>query len=171
MRALAIRAVAGVVVLIGALVAQAFAADAPREVHGSSDRYAGSGIALAWGVLRGASEDATVVVVRIVADASAFRAIAVTGVDPFSGGSKPLLAPTSTSAPVEFRSPRSRFADLPRTEFRFFASDTPGDAPALVVYYLGIPDTTPEFADAGKLAAHLTQRTAAPGSPAQEKSR
>ena len=36
------------------------------EVHGSADAYAAPGVALAWGVLRGADERATVVVVRIV---------------------------------------------------------------------------------------------------------
>ena len=59
------------------------------------------------------------------------------------------------------RIPRAQFADTPRTEWAYYMSE--GDAregkPALVVYYLGIPDTTPEFADAAKLDAYLGART------------
>ena len=43
---------------------RANAADAPRELHGMADAFAAPGIALAWGVVRGASEAATTVVVR-----------------------------------------------------------------------------------------------------------
>ena len=56
--------------------------------------------------------------------------------------------------------PRSSFADLPRTEFRFFpsAADAQVDAPRLVVYFLGIPDTTPEFAEPAALDKYLAGR-------------
>jgi len=30
--------------------------------------------------------------------------------------------------------------------------------PALMIFYHGVPDTTPEFTDAGKLDAHLAAR-------------
>ena len=33
-------------------------------------------------------------------------------------------------------------------------------APALVVYYHGVPDTAPEFADAGSLSQYLADRLA-----------
>ena len=50
----------------------------------------------------------------------------------------------------DLKTPRARFADFPRTEFRLWRSGAaPGAAPpALVVYYLGVPDTTPEMTQA-----------------------
>jgi hypothetical protein len=58
--------------------------------------------------------------------------------------------------------PRSTIGDHPNTEFRFFANeaDARAGAPALVVYYHGVPDTAPEFADAGKLSQYLDDRMA-----------
>jgi hypothetical protein len=130
------------------------------EVHGSLDAFAAPGVALAWGVLRGKSDATTEVVVRIDASAGSYRALAVAGVDPFTKASQPLLAATPINGSLLVRLPRSRFADLPRTEWRFYAAATPvwSDPPALLVYYQGIPDTTPEFDDEAKLTASLAER-------------
>ena len=60
------------------------------------------------------------------------------------------------------RIPRAQFADYPRTELRLFASAAAAQSgpPALVIFYHGVPDTTPEFNDASKLDAHLAARIA-----------
>jgi hypothetical protein len=130
------------------------------EMHGASDAFAGPGIALAWGILRGKDETATEVVVRLDADPGTYASVAVTGVDPFTKASQPLTPLTRTPGTIEVRLPRSRFADLPRTEWRLYKSANPavGEAPALLVYYQGIPDTTPEFNDEAKLREDLSRR-------------
>jgi hypothetical protein len=140
----------------------AMAADPPREIHGSADAYAGPGVALAWGVLRGASEAVTVVVIRIVADPAAFAFLSVAGRDPFTGREQPLLARTPVAGVVDVRVPRAHFAEFPRTELRFDgpAATLAGSATTLVVYYAGVPDTTPEFTAADKLDASLADRLA-----------
>lgn len=140
--------------------AAALAADPPRTVHGSSDAFAVPGVVLAWGVVRGASEAATSVVVRIESDPAVYPLVAITGVDPFTQARQPLLPVTRVARTLDFRSPRARFADYPRSELRFYASDAAAaaDAPALVVYYLGVPDTTPEFADESRLDLYLAAR-------------
>ena len=55
------------------------------------------------------------------------------------------------------RVPRAHFADFPRTEVRLFGAAGAGatGAPKLVVFYLGVPDTTPEFASAAALESYL----------------
>ena len=138
------------------------AADGPREMHGSADVFAAPGVALAWGVLRGASEAATEVVIRIAADPAMFASLSVVGGDPFTKGERPILPITSTAAGIDVRVPRAHFADFPRTELRLFTSarPAPGDAPALVVFYLGVPDTAPEFASATVLDSYLATRVA-----------
>ena len=127
-----------------------------HEVHGHSDAFGDHGVAIAWAVLRGATEDATKVVLKIAIDHARYGSVAIDGVDPF-GGPKQVRSPRTTlTSTTEVRIPRSQFADAPRTELRFFA---PGEGVArLVVFYLGVPDTTPEFADASKLDAYLGPR-------------
>lgn len=139
---------------------RADAADAPLEVHGMSDAIVTPDVALAWGILRGATEATTTVVVRIVTDPAKYGWMGVVGIDPFSKQEQPLRPVAANSGTTDVRSPRSRFADFPRTEFRLYASEAAAGSgvPAVVVFYLGAPDTTPEFATEDKLQSYLADR-------------
>jgi hypothetical protein len=132
----------------------------PREAHGALDVYAGEGIVLAWAILRGKDEKTTTVIVRGVAEETRYGALSVTGVDPFTKDALLLASLAPIPGSFEVRAARERFADHPRTEWRFYRESAPArDAvPALLVYYQGIPDTSPEFDDAGKLDAYLAGR-------------
>jgi hypothetical protein len=152
---------AGLSIASGAAV-HSSAAEAPREVHGMADAFATPGVVLAWGVLRGASETATVVVVRIVTDPASYPWLAVAGGDPFTQRKQPLLPAIRSAGVTDVRLPRAHFADFPRTELRFYESAAAAqqDGPALVVFFLGVPDTTPEFATEDKLQSYLSDRVA-----------
>lgn len=155
----AIVVAATLVMLLAA--SDAVAQGAPtREAHGALDAYATDGLAMAWAVMRGRDEQSTRVVVLVDADTATFRALSITGVDPFTQATVPLQPLRALGGPFQFFAPRARFADHPRTEWRFYREAAPaaGAAPALLVYYQGIPDTTPEFDDAGKLDSYLAQR-------------
>lgn len=132
------------------------AAGPAAEVHGSSDAYGEPGLALAWAVRRGADERTTQVVLRIVVDPARYPRLAVVGRDPFGGGEQVLLAPAATTGRVELAIPRAHFADFPRTEIRLYPAGPGG--PTRTVYYLGVPDTTPEFASEPALDAYLADR-------------
>jgi hypothetical protein len=134
-------------------------ADEPREAHGVGDAYAAPGVALAWGILHGADEATTRVVVRIVADPRVYPFVAAIGSNPFSRREQALLAKMQTEGTVEIRVPRAQYADFPRTEIRFYAAAAT-DSAALIVFYLGVPDTTPEFATEANLDAYLVDRIA-----------
>ena len=138
------------------------AAETPRAMHGSADIYSMPGVAIAWGVLRGANEAATVVVVRIVVDPVEYRSIAATGSDPFTQRTKALLPATPVAGAIDVRVPRAHFADYPRTDLKFYDSPPAAqtEMPKLVVFYLGVPDTTPEFASEAALDAYLADRLA-----------
>jgi hypothetical protein len=137
-------------------------ADAPQEVHGVADAYAAPGVTLAWGILRGTDEATTQVVLRIVTDPQIYPTVAAVARNPFSERQQALLPATPTAGGVEVRVPRAQYADFPRTELRFYASAAAlkADTPALVVFYLGVPDTTPEFASQANLDAYLAERIA-----------
>jgi hypothetical protein len=145
-----------------ALCAFALHASAQTVVHGSADAFGAPGIAMAWAIERGRDEATTTVVVRVVADRAAYGWLDVRGVDPFTQVAQPVLPGRALGGSLDVRIARSRFADTPRTEWRFYASeaDAAAGAPTLTVYYVGVPDTTPEFADRAKLDAYLSARTA-----------
>ncbi len=149
--------------LLACLAATSIAAvAAPTEVHGALDAYAGHGVAMAWGVLRGKDEATTMVVVRVGADAARYRALDVVGIDPFTRKGAPMAARVALDgASVLVRIPRARFAELPQTEWRFLRDGAaPQGEGSLVVFYRGVPDTTPEFDDEAKLEASLVERIA-----------
>lgn len=135
---------------------------AAREVHGESDVFSVDGVAIAWGILRAAHPDEATVVMRIARDASRFPALGVVAVDPFGGQSQVVRAPAAAPGALDVGSRRGRFADFARTEVRLYAAAQPGpgDAPALVIFYQGVPDTAPEFETEAKLRAWLDERIA-----------
>ncbi len=155
---------AAVLALALALASAAGAAGAPagREIHGESDAFAAEGVAIAWAILRAQNLDDATVVMRVVKDDARYPALGVDAVDPFGGGRQAVRPAAAAQGPVDVRSRRGRFGDLPRTEVRLFASARPaaGEAPALTVYYQGVPDTTPEFDSEAGLRAWLDGRIA-----------
>ena len=117
---------------------------------------------LAWAIARGPNEASTFVVVRVVVDRAKYPWLSVVGVDPFTKAELVRVPARMIDATYDVRMPRGTIADHPNTEFRFYASegDARAGAPALVVYYHGVPDTAPEFAEAGKLSQYLGDRLA-----------
>ncbi len=128
----------------------------PRELHGALDAWAEPGLAMGWAIVHGKSEDDTLVLIRVEADPKRHARIAAQGRDPFGSGVVDLLPPTANPGVLTLRLPRKQFADHPRTELRFFA---PGAAaPGVLVYYLGVPDTTPESANEAEAMQGLKDR-------------
>ena len=159
------------VLTFAAGMAAVHAADAPREVHGVADAYGEEGVALAWAVLRGDTEAATQVVIRIAADPGRYARVAAVATNPFSQRQQQLLRAVPIDGVVDIRVPRAQFADFPRSEIRFYGAATPAaaEAPALIVFYLGVPDTTPEFKSEAMMDAYLVDRLARFGKSAGSK--
>ena len=146
-------------VLLAALLAAPAAAQ--QTVHGENSVFVSPAVKLGWAVRRGASEAETLVIVRVVADAS-YRAIRVEGVDPFTKDRKVFVTARPLDGVTDIAIPRAQFADHPSTEFHFFASaeDAAANTPKLTVFYLGVPDTTPEFREQRDAAAYLERMLA-----------
>ena len=144
-------------VLGAALALLPAAAPAQDVVHGADSLFVSPTVKLAWVVRRGATEADTLVVVRI-ADA-ADRLVRVDGIDPFTKQHKVFIAARPLDRETDVAIPRAQFADHPSTEFRFFASaeDAAADKAKLTVFYLGVPDTTPEFAGQREAEAYLAR--------------
>ena len=62
---------------------------------------------------------------------------------------------------LDIRTLRGTFADLPRREIHFYTTrDQQAQRPSLTVYFMGLPDTTPEFASEAALQKYLEETLA-----------
>lgn len=129
-----------------------------ETVHGADSVFLAPGISIVWGVLRAPTEEETVVVTRISNPVARYAYLRVEGVDPFTGRRTTVVEGAPLGGRADVKSPRAGFADFPRREFYLYATEADWRArrPALTVYYLGVPDTTPEFTSEAALDAYLT---------------
>jgi len=126
-------------------------------VHGADSVFAGPDVAIVWGVLKNEAEDKTLVVVRVSNPAGRYAYLRVEGVDPFTQRRDALVEGVPLGTRADIKTSRAGFADLPRREIHLYTSEGDWRArrPSLTVYYLGVPDTTPEFTSEAALEAYL----------------
>lgn len=132
-----------------------------EEVAGADAVFAGRGVAIFWGVIRGPDEARTRVVLRIerLGPAAPWRLVSVEAVDPFTGQREWVgLALDLAESPVAMvEMPREDFVAKPSRRVLFYADAGALQAgrPGLVVSYVSIPDTVPEFASWTELDEHF----------------
>lgn len=132
-------------------------AAAQTRVHGADSLFNSPTVKLAWAVLKGQSEFETQVVIRVANVAEEYRFMRVDGIDPFTKAHAVFVEPVALEKTTDISIARAKFADHPSTELHLFRDGAAMRAKnaALVVYYLGVPDTTPEFATADAMNAYL----------------
>lgn len=163
-------AVATVPLLVAAALAAASpAAGQGQAVHGENSVFVGHGVGIAWGVLKGPTEEETPVILRIVPAGTAFAAVRVEGVDPFTGTRRVFLEGRALGERLDVRTPRSTFADFPRREIALYRTEADWQArrPTLTIFFLGLPDTTPEFTSEAALSSYLADALARAGVPSK----
>jgi len=126
-------------------------------VHGAHSLFVAPTVKIAWTIRKGATEEDTTVVLRIVNRTGTYQEVRLEGVDPFSKARKVLVAPRPLALSIDLTLPRSSFAEFPSCEIHLYAKDAAAAAPNLTVYYLGVPDTTPEFKTAQDAEAYLAK--------------
>ncbi|MGQ0663694.1 MAG: hypothetical protein ACT4P2_08930 [Pseudomonadota bacterium] len=153
----------GVVVVLCALSVAWRPGAAAERIHGADAVYTSAELRIAWAVRKDAAEDKTEVVIRVVNPVGAFRYVSVDGSDPFAKLRIALAAGVPIGDRIDLRSPRTSFAEWPSREIHFYRTEAEWGAktPSLTVFYLGVPDTTPEFPMESALQAYL-DRAAAP---------
>lgn len=146
----------------GILLVLSLAASAqPEELPGADAIFTGRGVVILWGVIRGSDETRTQVVLRIerLHPASPWRLASVEALDPFTGERELVrLALNLEIDPVSIvEMPRESFVAKPSRRVLFFrdARALQDGQPGLVVAYVGIPDTVPEFGSRAELAEHF----------------
>jgi hypothetical protein len=152
--------VAGLVLIILLIAGRpAFAA---TEIHGADSSFRSQGITILWAILKGASEEASFVHIRIFHDKAAapgLRFYRIEAVDPFSkerawvGKGEPLgIVQTLKIIRTDFRDKTERWLHF----YEDRESLEKGQA-ALTIFYHGVPDTAPEVLTEAELEAYLVQ--------------
>lgn len=143
------------------LVVAAEAGAQPEEVPGGDAIFSGRGVAIFWGVVRGPDEARTRVVLRIerLDPGAPWRLASVEALDPFTGQREWVrLALDLAADPVAtVEMSREGFVAKPSRRVLFYrdAEAVQADRPGLVVAYVSIPDTVPEFASRAELNEHF----------------
>lgn len=167
MRARSSAALLSAVVAVGLGVGAAPAAGPEREVHGEDAVFVASGLAVVWGVLRAPVEEQTEVVIRVAPVGATYAYVRVDAVDPFAPARRPVAPGRPLTGDIDIRGSRAAFGEFPRREIRLYATAEGwrDDRPALTIYYLGVPDTTPEFVSESALLGYLATTVAQARAP------
>jgi hypothetical protein len=135
------------------------AAWSQTTIHGANSLFVSPSVKIAWAVLKGATDETTSVVIRVVNSVEEFRYIRLDGVDPFSKRRKPFTAVRSFVRQIDISVSRALFSEYPSCEVQLFTGNAPldGALPNLTVYYLSVPDTTPEFTTVDAVDAYFAR--------------
>jgi hypothetical protein len=128
-----------------------------EALHGADGIFVSPDVAIVWAVLKQPAGDKATVWLRVVNRARRFSHVSVDGVDPFSKKRERIEPGTALTDEVRLQSDRDTFSELPSREVHFYRTegDWKADKPGLTVYYLGVPDTTPEFSARSALDDYL----------------
>jgi len=139
--------------IIGCLSAnqEIFAENAERrEYHGADSVFQAEGIAIFWAILKGEDDEHSLVYIHLIRmddAAKSFQKYGVLAVDPFSKEEKWIFEGKNFDEKNLLKLNRASFRDMMERRFFFYKSDEHSTArkPDMIVYYLSIPDTSPEF--------------------------
>lgn len=135
---------------------------AATEIHGADSSFRARGITVLWAILKGASEETSLVHVRILHDKDAAPGLQfyrVEAVDPFSKERVWIMKGEPLIAIQTLKIVRAEFRDKTERWLHFYTdreSLKKGQA-ALTIFYHGVPDTAPELLTEAELEAYLAQ--------------
>jgi hypothetical protein len=149
--------VAGLILLIVLMAGRP--ALAATELHGADSSFRAQGITVLWAILKGPSEEASFVYVRILHDSAAaptLNFIGVEAVDPFSK-ERAWVIKMPIWGKQTLKLVRTDFRDKTERWLHFYTDESTlvKHQPALTIFYHGVPDTAPEFLTEAELEAYL----------------
>jgi len=118
-----------------------------REFHGADSAFEKEGITILWAILKGPTEETSWVYIKIInSEKNPFRIFSVEAVDPFSKEKEWVVKGEELKKENSVRSIRSTFREKTSRRILFYRSRQAfkTDNPDIAVYYLGVPDTSPE---------------------------
>ena len=127
-----------------------------REIHGADSSFRSGAIGICWGMLRGApgSDVQVTIRIRILSEGDRpYSDYAVQAVHPLTQAAEWVVPRRSLEKVNTVAAPRESFKNLAGRRIYFYRPAA--SEPELAVYYMGIPDTTPELTDAAQLERYF----------------
>jgi hypothetical protein len=126
------------------------AAYGQKEYHGADSVFRAEGIGVIWAVLKGSDDASSQVYIKIIGSGDAlnrFQTFSIMAIDPFSNTSEWVVNGEKLRRDNLITSSRAAFRDKPLRKILFFKNidRRKKGKPDLVIYYMSIPDTAPEF--------------------------
>ena len=118
-----------------------------KEFHGADSVFEREGITILWAILKGPTEESSWVYIKIInSGKSSFQIFSVEAVDPFSKEKEWVVKGKKLKKENLIRSNRTSFRDKTARRILFYQSmeACEKENPDMTVYYLGVPDTSPE---------------------------
>lgn len=118
-----------------------------REYHGADSVFEREGITIVWAILKGSTEESSWVYIKIInSGKNPFQIFSVEAVDPFSKEKEWVVKGKELENENLIRSNRVSFREKTGRRILFYRSTEAFEKenPDMAVYYLGVPDTSPE---------------------------
>ena len=127
-----------------------------HEYHGADSVFQAEGIAVFWAILKGSDDENSLVYINIIVtddNAEKFARFSVLAADPFSKEEKLVFEGKEFQKKNLLTLNRASFRDMMERKFFFYTSEEnyKDKKPDMLVYYLSIPDTAPEFLEESEL--------------------
>ena len=122
-------------------------AQGQSEYHGADSVFEREGITILWAILKGPTEESSWVYIKIVnSGKSPFQIFSVEAVDPFTKEKEWVVKGKKFEKENLVRGVRTSFRDKTARRILFYRATEAFEKenPDMAVYYLGVPDTSPE---------------------------
>jgi hypothetical protein len=121
-----------------------------REFHGADSVFEKDGITILWAILKGPTEESSWVHIKIICSeesSNPFQFFSMEAEDPFSKAKEWVVRGVPLEKENLVKSLRSSFYDKTSRRIIFYKSreDFLREKPMMTVFYLSVPDTSPEL--------------------------
>lgn len=135
-----------------------------KEYHGADSVFKANGISIFWAILKGSEESDSWVYIKITNpedDLKQFHVFGLIATDPFSDSEEWIIKGEKLKKENIIKLNRESFKKMMGRTFFFYQNekieDYQSEIPDMIVYYLSVPDTAPEFLTLEKLIAYFKE--------------
>jgi hypothetical protein len=131
-----------------------------EEHHGADSSFQLGNLVLLWGIVKGPNEDRSWVYLKMIRTGSEpgpWKSYRVEAVDPFSQEKEWVTPVESLQKDNLIKSPRSSFRDKTVRRIYLYPDPSREEKPGAIIFYQGVPDTTPEFLTEKEMEGYFDQ--------------
>lgn len=135
-----------------------------KEYHGADSVFKANGISIFWAILKGSEESDSWVHIKIINpedNLKRFHTFSLIAFNPFLDSEEWIIKAEKLKKENIVKLNRESFKEMTGRKIFFYQSEKVEDyqtePPDMIVYYLSLPDTAPEFLTLEKLEAYFKE--------------